>query len=152
MPLERSAAMDIKPNPEVFVGEGEGRVLFSQSSRFALIAGPCQMESRDHAFMIAGRLKELCAELGIGLVYKSSFDKANRTSLSGKRGIGLDKAMEVFGGPEEGIRLPGSHRHSHGRTVRTGRAHGRYPADTRLPLPPDRSADRRREDRSRHQR
>lgn len=54
------------------------------------------MESREHAFMIAGVLKELCDSLGIGLVYKSSFDKANRTSLSGKRGIGLDSAMQVF--------------------------------------------------------
>ena len=88
--------MDIKPNFEVVVGEGEGRVLFSQARRFSLIAGPCQMESRDHAFMIAGTLKELCAKLGIGLVYKSSFDKANRTSLTGKRGIGLDSAMEIF--------------------------------------------------------
>jgi 2-dehydro-3-deoxyphosphooctonate aldolase (KDO 8-P synthase) len=54
------------------------------------------MESRDHAFMVAGTLKELCAKLGIGLVYKSSFDKANRTSLSAERGIGLEKGMEVF--------------------------------------------------------
>jgi hypothetical protein len=50
------------------------------------------MESREHAFEIAGSLKQICAGLGIGLVYKSSFDKANRTSLGGKRGIGLDKA------------------------------------------------------------
>jgi 2-dehydro-3-deoxyphosphooctonate aldolase (KDO 8-P synthase) len=54
------------------------------------------MESREHAFMIAGTLTELCAKLGIGLVYKSSYDKANRTSLSGKRGIGLENAMEIF--------------------------------------------------------
>ncbi|MCB5202130.1 3-deoxy-8-phosphooctulonate synthase [Neorhizobium sp. T786] len=88
--------MDMSPNSEVYVGEGEGRVLFSQKARFSLIAGPCQMESRDHAFMIAGALKELCDKLGIGLVYKSSYDKANRTSLSGKRGIGLENAMEIF--------------------------------------------------------
>jgi 2-dehydro-3-deoxyphosphooctonate aldolase (KDO 8-P synthase) len=54
------------------------------------------MESRDHAFMVAGVLKELCDKLGIGLVYKSSFDKANRSSISGKRGIGLESAMEIF--------------------------------------------------------
>lgn len=54
------------------------------------------MESRDHAFMVAGTLKELCEKLGIGLVYKSSFDKANRTSLSAERGIGIEKGMEVF--------------------------------------------------------
>ena len=88
--------MEVSPNSEVVVGEGEGRVTFSNAQRFSLIAGPCQMESRDHAFMMAGALKELCGKLGIGLVYKSSFDKANRTSLSGKRGIGLESAMEIF--------------------------------------------------------
>ena len=57
-------------------------VSFGNRLPLALIAGPCQLESRDHAFMMAGALKELCAGLGIGLVYKSSFDKANRTSIS----------------------------------------------------------------------
>jgi 2-dehydro-3-deoxyphosphooctonate aldolase (KDO 8-P synthase) len=88
--------MDVSPNSQVSVGEGEGQVLFSQNAPLSLIAGPCQMESRDHAFMMAGALKELCGKLGIGLVYKSSFDKANRTSISGRRGIGLDAAMEIF--------------------------------------------------------
>ena len=83
-------------NSTVIVGEGARKVTFAQDKRFSLIAGPCQMESRDHAYMIAGTLAELCGKLGIGLVYKSSFDKANRTSLSGKRGIGLEKAMEIF--------------------------------------------------------
>jgi 2-dehydro-3-deoxyphosphooctonate aldolase (KDO 8-P synthase) len=83
-------------NSEVTVGEGAGRVVFSNTGKLSLIAGPCQMESRDHAFMIAGTLKELCDKLGIGLVYKSSFDKANRTSLSAQRGIGLETALEVF--------------------------------------------------------
>jgi len=83
-------------NSTVIVGEGARKVTFAQDKRFSLIAGPCQMESRDHAYMIAGTLAELCDKLGLGLVYKSSFDKANRTSLSGKRGIGLDKAMEIF--------------------------------------------------------
>jgi len=86
----------MKTNSTVIVGEGTRKVTFAQDKRFSLIAGPCQMESRDHAYMIAGTLVELCDKLGIGLVYKSSFDKANRTSLSGKRGIGLDKAMEIF--------------------------------------------------------
>lgn len=63
---------------------------------FVLFAGPCQMESRDHAFDMAGRLKEITDELGIGFVYKSSFDKANRTSLNTARGLGFDKAMDVF--------------------------------------------------------
>ncbi len=73
-----------------------GNVTFSNDAPLALIAGPCQMESRDHAFDMAGRLKEMTGRLGIGLVYKSSFDKANRTSLKAQRGIGLDKALEVF--------------------------------------------------------
>lgn len=73
-----------------------GNVMFANDQRFSLIAGPCQMESRDHAFDVAGRIKEICADLGIGLVYKSSFDKANRTSLSAQRGMGLEKSLEVF--------------------------------------------------------
>ncbi|MDP9809237.1 2-dehydro-3-deoxyphosphooctonate aldolase (KDO 8-P synthase) [Rhizobium tibeticum] len=81
---------------EVVVGEGAGRVTFSNAGKLSLIAGPCQMESRDHAFMVAGVLKELCDKLGLGLVYKSSFDKANRTSLSAQRGIGLETALAVF--------------------------------------------------------
>ena len=74
--------MSSNTNSEVKIGEGNGQVTFSNTGRLSLIAGPCQMESRDHAFMMAGALKELCAKLGIGLIYKSSFDKANRTSLS----------------------------------------------------------------------
>lgn len=73
-----------------------GNVTFGNDQPLALIAGPCQMESRQHAFDMAGRLKEQTAKLGIGLVYKSSFDKANRTSLGAQRGIGLETAMEVF--------------------------------------------------------
>jgi len=86
----------MKTNSTVTVGEGPKKVTFSQTERFSLIAGPCQMESRDHAYMMAEALVEMCDKLGIGLVYKSSFDKANRTSLSGKRGIGLEKALEIF--------------------------------------------------------
>ncbi|AOF90471.1 3-deoxy-8-phosphooctulonate synthase [Sinorhizobium sp. RAC02] len=86
----------MKTNSTVVVGEGPKKVTFSQTERFSLIAGPCQMESRDHAYMMAEALVEMTDKLGIGLVYKSSYDKANRTSLSGKRGIGLEKAMEIF--------------------------------------------------------
>ncbi|MGF6255965.1 3-deoxy-8-phosphooctulonate synthase [Ensifer sp. LBL] len=86
----------MKTNARVVVGEGARQVAFAQTEKLSLIAGPCQMESREHAFMMAGALSELCNKLGLGLVYKSSFDKANRTSLSGKRGIGLEKAMEIF--------------------------------------------------------
>ncbi|MBY3297277.1 3-deoxy-8-phosphooctulonate synthase [Rhizobium laguerreae] len=88
--------MSTDTNSEVRTGEGQGQVTFSNTARLSLIAGPCQMESRDHAFMVAGTLKELCGKLGIGLVYKSSFDKANRTSLSAERGIGIEKGLEVF--------------------------------------------------------
>lgn len=88
--------MSTKTNANVTVGEGSAAVTFSNTGKLSLIAGPCQMESREHAFMIAGKLVELCKSLGIALVYKSSFDKANRTSLSGKRGIGLETALEVF--------------------------------------------------------
>jgi 2-dehydro-3-deoxyphosphooctonate aldolase (KDO 8-P synthase) len=83
-------------NSTVVVGEGAKKVTFAQDKRFSLIAGPCQMESRDHAYMMAEALIEMTDKLGIGLVYKSSFDKANRTSLSGKRGIGLEAALEIF--------------------------------------------------------
>jgi len=82
----------VVPNSEVRVGSA----VFSNHGPLALIAGPCQMQSREHAFMIAGRLKQMSERLGIGLVFKSSFDKANRTSLSGARGLGLDKALSVF--------------------------------------------------------
>lgn len=86
----------MQANANVVAGTGASQVVFSNTQKLSLIAGPCQMESRDHAFMIAGKMAELCKSLGIGLVYKSSFDKANRTSISGKRGIGLEKAMEIF--------------------------------------------------------
>jgi 2-dehydro-3-deoxyphosphooctonate aldolase (KDO 8-P synthase) len=68
----------------------------SNAHPFALIAGPCQMESREHAFEVCGKLKEITDKLGIPFIYKTSFDKANRTSLKGKRGMGLEKALPVF--------------------------------------------------------
>ena len=82
----------MKPNHHVTVGNA----IFGADLPLALIAGPCQLESRDHAFDIAGRLREMTAGLGIGFVYKTSFDKANRTSLTGKRGMGLDAALAIF--------------------------------------------------------
>jgi 2-dehydro-3-deoxyphosphooctonate aldolase (KDO 8-P synthase) len=91
-----------EPNPIVEVGG----VRFGNALPLALIAGPCQMESREHAFAMAGALKEICARLGIGLVYKTSFDKANRTSLKGKRGIGLDRALPVFADIRKELGLP----------------------------------------------
>jgi 2-dehydro-3-deoxyphosphooctonate aldolase (KDO 8-P synthase) len=82
----------MKPNSSVKLGT----VTFSNAAPLALIAGPCQMESRDHAFMMAETLQKICKRLGIGLIYKSSFDKANRTSIGGKRGLGLEKSLAVF--------------------------------------------------------
>ncbi len=81
-----------KPNAIVRVGN----VIFSNEASLSLIAGPCQMESRDHAFEIAGQIKTITDQIGIGFVYKSSYDKANRTSISAARGIGLEKAMAIF--------------------------------------------------------
>jgi 2-dehydro-3-deoxyphosphooctonate aldolase (KDO 8-P synthase) len=83
-----------------------GAVKFGNHLPFSLIAGPCQMESRDHALMMATALKEMCGRLNIGLVYKSSFDKANRTSLKGKRGLGLDKSLRVFEEVKTQLGLP----------------------------------------------
>jgi 2-dehydro-3-deoxyphosphooctonate aldolase (KDO 8-P synthase) len=81
-------------------------VRFGNRLPLALIAGPCQMESRDHAFMMAGALKEMTEKLGIGLVYKSSFDKANRTSISGTRGLGLEKSLSIFSELRKAFDLP----------------------------------------------
>ena len=73
-----------------------GNVTFGNDLPLQLIAGPCQMESRDHTIEVAGTLVEICKARNIGLVYKTSYDKANRTSLQGKRGMGLDKSLAVF--------------------------------------------------------
>jgi 2-dehydro-3-deoxyphosphooctonate aldolase (KDO 8-P synthase) len=73
-----------------------GNVTFGNDLPLALIAGPCQMESRDHAVDVAGRLVEMARAKNIGLVYKTSYDKANRTSLNGTRGLGLEKSLAVF--------------------------------------------------------
>ena len=90
------------PNPRVVIGG----VSFANDAPIALFAGPCQMESRAHALEMAAALKEIAARLGIGLVYKTSFDKANRTSLSGKRGMGLDASLAVFADIRERLGLP----------------------------------------------
>jgi 2-dehydro-3-deoxyphosphooctonate aldolase (KDO 8-P synthase) len=73
-----------------------GNVTFGNGLPFVLIAGPCQMESRDHAVMMAEKLTTLTAKHKIPFVYKTSYDKANRTSVKGKRGMGLEKSMPVF--------------------------------------------------------
>jgi 2-dehydro-3-deoxyphosphooctonate aldolase (KDO 8-P synthase) len=91
-----------KPNASVSIGN----VTFANDRPIALFAGPCQMESRAHALEMASALKDICGRLGIGLVYKTSFDKANRTSLEGKRGIGLEGALPVFAEIRETLGLP----------------------------------------------
>jgi 2-dehydro-3-deoxyphosphooctonate aldolase (KDO 8-P synthase) len=91
-----------KPSPAVPVGQ----VTFAQDRPIAVFAGPCQMESRAHALEMATALKGIAARLNLGLVYKTSFDKANRTSLSGKRGIGLEDAIPVFADIREKLGLP----------------------------------------------
>ncbi|MAM26098.1 MAG: 3-deoxy-8-phosphooctulonate synthase [Rhodobacteraceae bacterium] len=73
-----------------------GDVVIGQDRPLTVIAGPCQLESLDHAQMIAGRMKEACAEAGAQYVFKASYDKANRTSLSGKRGLGIDEGLKVL--------------------------------------------------------
>jgi len=92
----------LNPAPRVAVGAIE----IANDNRLAVFAGPCQMESRAHALEIAAALKEQAEKLGFGLIYKSSFDKANRTSLSGKRGIGLEAALPVFAEIRETLGLP----------------------------------------------
>ena len=79
---------------------------FAQASPFALIAGPCVLESRAHAIETAGALKAIATQLGIGLVYKSSFDKANRTSAASARGLGLAEALPIFAEVRESVGLP----------------------------------------------
>lgn len=90
------------PNPVVSIGQ----VKFGNALPLAVIAGPCQLESRAHALEVAAALKEIAARLGIGLVYKTSFDKANRTSAAGARGIGLDQALPVFAEIRDKLGLP----------------------------------------------
>jgi len=94
--------MTAKPNPIVAVGKAR----FGNALPLALIAGPCALESRAHAFDMASALKEITARLGIGFVYKTSFDKANRTSAKSARGIGLDRALSIFAELREKLAIP----------------------------------------------
>ncbi|MFS8181563.1 3-deoxy-8-phosphooctulonate synthase [Pseudovibrio denitrificans] len=91
-----------QPNSEVSVGNA----VFSNAKPFSLIAGPCQMESRAHALEMAHAVKEIAEELNIGLVFKASYDKANRTSLSASRGMGMKGGLEVFAEIKETYGLP----------------------------------------------
>ena len=73
---------------------------------FTLIAGPCQLETEQHAMDMAGKIQEIAKKFNIGFIYKTSFDKANRTSLKGKRGAGLEKSLPVFDKIKKELKLP----------------------------------------------
>lgn len=92
----------VTPTPVVEVGP----VKFGNGLPLSIIAGPCALESRAHALEVASALKEIAAKLKIGLVYKTSFDKANRTSVSGVRGMGLEQALPIFAEIKSSLGLP----------------------------------------------
>jgi 2-dehydro-3-deoxyphosphooctonate aldolase (KDO 8-P synthase) len=89
-------------NPEVAVGA----VRFGNALPLTLIAGPCALESRAHALEMASALKEIASRVGIGFVYKTSFDKANRTSANSARGVGLDQALPIFSEIRDKLKVP----------------------------------------------
>ena len=83
-----------------------GKLSISNTCPFILIAGPCQLENEKHALDVATELKKITEKLGVGLIYKTSFDKANRTSLKGKRGSGLEKSLPVFDKIRKDVGIP----------------------------------------------
>jgi 2-dehydro-3-deoxyphosphooctonate aldolase (KDO 8-P synthase) len=95
-------AMKLSPSPAVAVG----KAIFGNGLPLSLMAGPCVLESRAHALETATALKEIAERLGFGLVYKSSFDKANRTSAGSARGLGLNEALPIFAEVKEVTGLP----------------------------------------------
>ena len=94
--------MDHTPNSTVSVGAAR----FGNELPLALIAGPCALESKAHALEMANALKEIAGRVGIGFVYKTSFDKANRTSAKSARGIGLEQALPIFAEVREKLKVP----------------------------------------------
>jgi 2-dehydro-3-deoxyphosphooctonate aldolase (KDO 8-P synthase) len=94
--------MTLAPNPVVQIGS----VAVGNNKPLAIIAGPCALESRDHALETASALKEIAAKAGVGLIYKTSFDKANRTSANSARGIGLELALPIFAEIRESVGVP----------------------------------------------
>ena len=81
-------------------------IKISNKDTFTLIAGPCQLESEQHSMDMAGKIKEIADKFSIGFIYKTSFDKANRTSLKGKRGAGLEKSLPVFDKIKKELKVP----------------------------------------------
>ena len=90
----------------VEIGKGAAPARFGADLPLAVIAGPCQLESRAHALEMAAALKAISAKLGFGLVFKTSFDKANRTSGGAARGVGLEQALPIFAEIRESLGLP----------------------------------------------
>ena len=99
-------SMPLKPNSVIEIGSDEKIVRIGNDLPVAFLAGPCAMESRDHALFMADELKQLSEKLGCGLVYKTSYDKANRTSISGYRGLPIDEALRVFEDVRDATGLP----------------------------------------------
>ena len=83
-----------------------GNIEISNNKKICLIAGPCQLETEQHAMDMAGKIKEMTNKFNIGFIYKTSFDKANRTSISGKRGAGLEKSLPVFDKIKKELNIP----------------------------------------------
>ena len=73
-----------------------GNIEISNDNKICIISGPCQLETEQHAMDMAGKIQEITKKFGLGFIYKTSFDKANRTSLKGKRGAGLEASLPVF--------------------------------------------------------
>src|SRR6204780_1482151 len=97
----------MNPNPVVRLApDSDKPVEIGNTKKLSIIAGPCQLESRAHAFDMAGALKEVCSKLGLGLIYKTSFDKANRSSASPARGMGLENALPIFADLRKTFDLP----------------------------------------------
>lgn len=82
------------------------KIVVNKENKFFLIAGPCQIESDDHAQMLAGKIKEICDGLYINFIYKSSFDKANRSSIETKRGIGIDRGLQILNNVKDKFGVP----------------------------------------------
>ena len=83
-----------------------GKIEISNKNKICVIAGPCQLESEQHAIDIAGKIKEITNKYNVGFIYKTSFDKANRTSLTGKRGAGLDASLPIFDKIKKNLDIP----------------------------------------------
>src|SRR5437588_968740 len=102
LPLAPAQGRLMSPNSIVAIGSAR----FGNALPLSVIAGPCQLESRAHALEMASALQEIAARVGMGLVYKTSFDKANRTSAGAARGIGLDASLPIFAEIRESLKLP----------------------------------------------